>query len=194
MTPLLASISTVTTLNPNIDATTTTTTQVTATSQVTTTSIPETVVKNKKKTSHLWFWILLLIIVLVFVTLSRLLYVRLKNLSELHKFASEDNCESVQLAWNWSLANLHRYQFEVPKSIAIERVATSEQVRTWPSSMQFTITGLATLAEVAVFSNQPMSEEDKNSAWSTSAALISDARNHSSRWRRIAALFVRVRL
>ena len=192
-TPTTTTSLPVSTLNPNIDPTTTTTSQVTATSQVTTTSIPETVVK-KKKASHLWFWILLLIIALVFVTLSRLLYVRLKNLSELQKFASEDNCESVQLAWNWSLANLHRYQFEVPKSIAIERVATSEQVRTWPSSMQFTITGLATLAEVAVFSNQPMSEEDKNSAWSTSAALISDARNHSSRLRRIAAPFVRVRL
>lgn len=183
----------VVTLNPNIDPLSTTTTT-TTTSQVTTTTNQETNKRKKEEESCLWFWILLLILVVIVTTLGRLLYVRAKNLSLLRQYATENNRESIRLAWNWTLANLSQYKFEVSKSIAVERIAASEQVRTWPSSMQFTITGLAKLAEAAIFSDQPSSDEDNKSAWSNSAALVSEARNHRSRFRRILVLFVRVRL
>jgi hypothetical protein len=177
------------TLNPNIDPLSTTTT-----SQVTTTTNQETDKRKKEEESCLWFWFLLLILVVILTTLGRLLYVRAKNLSLLRQYATENNRESIRLAWNWTLANLSRYQFEVSKSIAVERIAASEQVETWPTSMQLTISALSKLAEAAIFSDQPSSDEDNKSAWSNSAALVSEARNHRSRFRRILVLFVRVRL
>ena len=180
------------TLNPNIDATTTT--QITTTTQATTTSIPTTVKKKKEEESHLWLWILLFILVIILTTLSRVLYVRAKNLSLLRQHATEDNRESIRLVWNWTLANLIRYQYDISSSVSLDRVASSQQVTIRPANMQFNIGVLAQLAKVAIFSDQPMSDEDKNSAWSSSAVLISDARDHSSRFRRIVAPFVRVRL
>ena len=198
------------TLNPNIDplstttttattATTTTTTITetpnTTTPQVTTTTNPETVKKKKdEEESCLWFWILLVILMIILITLSRLLYVRIKNLSLLRQHATEDNRESIRLAWNWTLANLIRYRYNISASVSLDRVASSQQVTNWPANMQINIGVLAELAEVAIFSDQPMSEEDKESAWSSSAVLIDDARKHSSRFRRIVAPFVRVRL
>ena len=198
-TPTTTTSLPVSTLNPNIDATTTTqittTSQVTVTPQVTTTTNPETVKKKKdEEESCLWFWILLVILMIILITLSRLLYVRIKNLSLLRQYATEDNRESIRMAWNWTLANLIRYRYNISSSVSLDRVASSQQVANWPANMQSNIGVLAQLAEVAIFSDQPMSDEDKNSAWSSSAVLISDARNHSSRFRRIAASFVRVRL
>ena len=191
-TPTTTTSSPVSTLNPNIDATTTT--QITTTTQVTTTSIPTTVKKKKEEESHLWLWILLFILVIILTTLSRVLYVRAKNLSLLRQHATEDNRESIRLAWNWTLANLIRYRYDISSSVSLDRVASSQQVTDWPANMQSNMELLAKLAEVAIFSDQSMSNEDKNSAWSSSAVLISEARDNSSRLRRIAAPFVRVRL
>jgi len=153
-------------------------------------------VKKKKdeEESCLWFWILLVILMIILITLSRLLYVRIKNLSLLRQYATEDNRESIRMAWNWTLANLIRYRYNISSSVSLDRVASSQQVANWPLNMQSNIGVLAQLAEVAIFSDQPMSDEDKNSAWSSSAVLISDARSYSSRFRRIAAPFKRVRL
>ena len=191
-TPTTTTSLPVSTLNPNIDATTTT--QITTTSQVTTTSIPKTVEKKKEEESDLWLWILLLILMIILTTLGRLLYVRAKNLSLLRQYATENNRESIRLAWNWTLANLIRYQYDISSSVSLDRVASSQQVTDWPANMQSNIGVLAKLAEVAIFSDQPMSDEDKSSAWSSSAVLISDARSYSSRFRGIAVLFIRIRL
>jgi hypothetical protein len=192
--------------NPNVEVnqtttttprntTTTTETPNTTTPQVTTTTNPETVKKKKDdEESCLWFWIILLVLVIILTTLGRLLYVRAKNLSLLRQYATEDNRESIRMAWNWTLANLIRYRYDISSSVSLDRVASSQQVTNWPLNMPSNIGVLAQLAEVAIFSDQPMSDEDKNSAWSSSAVLISDARNHSSRFRRIAAPFKRVRL
>lgn len=188
---------TTTTTTPPRETTTTTTTETpnTTTPQVTTTTNPETVKKKKdEEESCLWFWILLVILMIILITLSRLLYVRIKNLSLLRQYATEDNRESIRMAWNWTLANLIRYRYNISSSVSLDRVASSQQVANWPANMQSNIGVLAQLAEVAIFSDQPISDEDKNSAWSSSAVLISEARNHSSRFRRIAASFVRVRL
>jgi hypothetical protein len=60
--------------------------------------------------------------------------------------------------------------------------------------MRTSIEELASLAELAIFSNQLLSDEETSSAWNASSSLISAARDSSSRLRRIIVPFVRVRL
>jgi hypothetical protein len=181
--------------------TTTTSVSVTTTTFASTTSVVQTtttvdVTKEEKKTkeSRLWLWIVLALLAVIFATLARLMYVRIMNRSLFQRLKSEDNQESVRLSWNWTNALLAQYGFETSTSISVDRVASSLQVRTWPTGMRTSIEELASLAELAIFSNQLLSDEETSSAWNASSSLISAARDSSSRLRRIIVPFVRVRL
>jgi hypothetical protein len=160
----------------------------------TTTTVDVTKELKKTKESQLWLWILLCILAVIFATLIRLLYVRVMNRSLLRKYSTDENRKSVRLAWNWTLAHLVRYGYSIAPSVSVDRVATSEQVSKWPSGMQAGIKELADLAEIAIFNNQSLSDEQESSAWSISTALISTARNSSTRLRRVIVPFMRVRL
>ena len=181
--------------------TTTTTVSVTTTTFASTTSVVQTtttvgVTKEQKKTneSRLWLWILMILLVVSFGIIARLMFVRIMNRSLFRKLQSEDNRASIRFSWNWTRSVLTQYGFEVPNSISVDRVPTSEQVGNWPTEMQENVETLADLAELAIFSNQSLSDEKESSAWNASSALISTARNSSTRLRRVIVPFMRVRL
>jgi hypothetical protein len=173
----------------------TTTTFASTTSVVqTTTTVDSTKEQKKTKESRLWLWIFLVLLAVTFATLARLMYVRIMNRSLFQRLKSEDNQESVRLSWNWTNALLAQYGFETSTSISVDRVASSLQVRTWPTGMRTSIEELASLAELAIFSNRLLSDEETSSAWNASSRLISAARDSSSRPRRVIVPFMRVRL
>ena len=188
--------------------TTTTTISVTTTSTApkttttiarTTTTAPKTtatVVKEKKKTkeSRLWLWILFILLIIGFGIIARLMFVRIMNRSLFRKFQSEDNRDSIRFSWNWTRARLEQYGYGTTASVSVDQVSTSEQVKTWPTEMQESIETLAGLAELAIFSNQSLSDQQKSAAWNSSSTLISTARNSSTRLRRVIVPFMRVRL
>ena len=181
------------TTTTSVSATTTTLASTTSVVQ-TTTTVDSTKEQKNTKESRLWLWIVLVLLAVTFATLVRLMYVRIMNRSLFQRLKSEDNQESVRLSWNWTNALLAQYGFETSTSISVDRVASSLQVRTWPSGMRTSIEELASLAELAIFSNRLLSDEETSSAWNASSRLISAARNSSSRLRRIIVPFVRVRL
>jgi hypothetical protein len=173
----------------------------TATSLVSTTSVLQTtttvdVTKKRKETkeNRLWLWMILVILTLMFAVLIRLTYVRVMNRTMFRKFSSDDNRNSISFSWNWTRKHLVQYGYRIPTSISVERVPTSEHVANWPAEMQTDIKELADLAELAIFSNQSLSDEQELSAWSCSASLISEARNSSSPLLRFIVPFLRVRL
>ena len=182
-----------------IARTTTTAPKTTTTIARTTTTAPKTtatVVKEKKKTkeSRLWLWILFILLIIGFGIIARLMFVRIMNRSLFRKFQSEDNRDSIRFSWNWTRARLEQYGYGTTASVSVDQVSTSEQVKTWPTEMQESIEALAGLAELAIFSNQSLSDQQKSAAWNASSALISTARNSSTRLRRVIVPFMRVRL
>ena len=136
----------------------------------------------------------MILLVVSFGIIARLMFVRIMNRSLFRKLQSEDNRVSIRFSWNWTRSVLTQYGFEVPNSISVDRVPTSEQVDNWPREMQENVETLADLAELAIFSNQSLSDEQESSAWNASSALISTARNSSTRLRRVIVPFMRVRL
>ena len=181
--------------------TTTTTISVTTTTFASTTSVVQTtttvdVTKEQKKTkeSRLWLWILMILLVISFGIIGRLMFVRMLNQTLFRKFTSDDNKDSIRFSWNWTRARLEQFGYGTTASVSVDRVSTSEQVETWPVEMQAGIKELADLAELAIFSNQSLSDEQESSAWNASSALISTARNSSTRLRRVIVPFMRVRL
>ena len=188
------------TTTTSVSATTTTipiatTTFASTTSVVqTTTMVDSTKEQKKTKESRLWLWIILVILTIILFLLARLIYVRMMNRILFRKFTSDDNGDSIRFSWNWTRARLEQYGYGTTASVSVDRVSTSEQVETWPAGMQAGIEELAALAELAIFSNQLLSDEETVLAWSASSALITAARTSSSRTRRIVVPFVRVRL
>ena len=182
----------------NVLQTTTTTTPATTNSspQTTTTTTKPVAVKRPREDqeSRLWLWILMILLVVSFGIIARLMFVRIMNRSLFRKLQSEDNRVSIRFSWIWTRSVLTQYGFEVPNSISVDRVPTSEQVDNWPREMQENVETLADLAELAIFSNQSLSDEQKSAAWNISSALISTARNSSTRLRRVIVPFMRVRL
>ena len=184
------------TTTTTIPKTTTTTTFASTTSvvQTTTTTVDSTKEQKKTKESRLWLWIILVILAMMFAVLIRLVSVRILNRLLFRKFTSDDNKDSIRFSWNWTRARLEQFGYGTNASVSVDRVSTSEQVETWPVEMQAGIKELADLAEIAIFSNQSLSDEQKSAAWNASSALISTARNSSTRLRRVIVPFMRVRL
>ena len=189
------------TTNSVVQTTTTTTTTKPATTNsvvqtTTTTTTKPVVVKRSKKDqeSRLWLWILFILLIIGFGIIARLMFVRIMNRSLFRKFQSEDNRDSIRFSWNWTRARLEQYGYGTTASVSVDQVSTSEQVKTWPTEMQESIETLAGLAELAIFSNQSLSDQQKSAAWNSSSTLISTARNSSTRLRRVIVPFLRVRL
>ena len=182
------------TTTTTISVTTTTISSTTSVVQTTTTTVDSTKEQKKTKESRLWLWILMILLVISFGIIARLMFVRIMNRSLFRKLQSEDNRVSIRFSWNWTRSVMTQYGFEVPNSISVDRVPTSEQVGNWPTEMQENVETLADLAEIGIFSNQSLSDEQKSTAWNASSALISTARNSSTRLRRVIVPFMRVRL
>ena len=182
------------TTTTTISVTTTTISSTTSVVQTTTTTVDSTKEQKKTNESRLWLWIILVILAMMFAVLIRLVSVRMLNQTLFRKFTSDDNRNSIRFSWNWTRARLEQFGYGTTASVSVDRVSTSEQVETWPVEMQAGIKELADLAERAIFSNQSLSDEQKSAAWNTSSALISAARNSSSRIRRVIVPFMRVRL
>jgi lipoprotein signal peptidase len=164
--------------------------------QTTTTTTKPVVVKRPKEDqeSRLWLWILMILLVVSFGIIARLMFVKIMNRSLFQKLPSQDNRVSIRFSWIWTRARLEQFGYGTTASVSVDRVSTSEQVETWPVEMQAGIKELADLAELAIFSNQSLSDEQESSAWNISSALISTARNSSTRLRRVIVPFMRVRL